>query len=302
MSRQLKYDFLLLLIAVGWGFSFYFIDISLQYMGPITLNAFRFLIAFFALGLLSLKKLKNPSKLTLKYSILIGVIYFVVYASVTIGVMFTSLSNASFLPGLSVIFTPILAALIYKKRPEKKLILAVLMSTIGLALLTLTNGLDISSKYFLGDLFCIITAITYAFAIILTGSAVEKEDLNPYQLGVYQLGVTGILSLILAFIFERPAIPTVPVAWFTVLFLALFCTGLALIITPIALQYTTEERVAIILALEPVFAGFVAYFFAGEVLTKRAYFGAVLMILSMFIMEIDFSKLELKLLNKWRNC
>ncbi|NLY67279.1 MAG: DMT family transporter [Tissierellia bacterium] len=301
MKKQLKYDFLLLLVAVGWGFSFYFVDISLQYMGPLTLNAFRFIIAFSVIGAFSYKKLKNPSRLTLKYSLLIGLIFFVVFASSAMGVMLTSLSNASFLPGLSVIFTPILTALIYKKKPEKKLLLAVPMSTIGLALLTLRDGFDIGSDYFLGDILCIITAVTYALAIVLTGSAVEKEDVDSYQLGVYPLAVTGILSLILAFIFEKPAIPSAPIAWFTVLFLALFCTGLALVIQTIALQYTTEERVAIILALEPVFAGFVAYIFAGEVLTKMAYLGAVLMILSMFIMEIDFSKLKLKLLNKSSN-
>ena len=119
----------------------------------------------------------------------------------------------------------------------------------------------------------------------MTGGAVVKKEVDSFQLGVYQLFVTGTLSLILTFIFEEPSVPAVPEAWFTVLFLALFCTGLALVLQPIALQYTTDDHVAVILALEPVFAGFVAYIFAGEVLTKIAYIGAIMMISSTFIME-----------------
>ena len=46
-----------------------------------------------------------------------------------------------------------------------------------------------------------------------------------------------------------------------------------------------------IFALEPVFAGIVAFALAGEVLSPKSYFGAVLMISSIFIMEIDFSRI-----------
>lgn len=296
MNKQLKYDFILLLVALGWGFSFYFIDISLQYMGPFTLNAYRFIIAFLIIGILSFRKLRNPSKETLKFSLIIGIVFFLAYASSTISIMFTSLSNAGFLPGLSVVFTPILSVLIYKNKPQKKLILVVLLSVTGTALLTLKEGFEINSDYLLGDFLGILTGVLSALAIVLTGGAVSKEEVNSYQLGVYQLAVVGIMSLALTFLFETPTVSTVPHVWFVVLFLALFCTGLALVIQPIALKYTTDDHVAIILALEPLFAGFVAYFFAGEVLSSQAYLGAALMISSIFIMEIDLKKLKQKII------
>lgn len=298
MEKQLKYDLLLLVVALGWGFSFYFIDISLQYMGPFTLNAYRFILAFLLIGAIFFKRLEKPSKPTIMHSCLIGSVFFVMYASSNIGIMFTSLSNASFLPGLSVVFTPFLSAMIYKKKPENKLLLVVLLSVVGLAFLTLTDGFVINFHHILGDLLCILTGFANGLAIVLTGGAVVKKEVDSFQLGVYQLFVTGTLSLILTFIFEEPSVPAVPEAWFTVLFLALFCTGLALVLQPIALQYTTDDHVAVILALEPVFAGFVAYIFAGEVLTKIAYIGAIMMISSTFIMEFNFSKLRVSLFNK----
>ena len=48
----------------------------------------------------------------------------------------------------------------------------------------------------------------------------------------------------------------------------------------------------IIFTLEPVFAGIVAFFLAGEVLTVKAYIGAALMIGALFITEIDFSGIK----------
>ena len=63
---------------------------------------------------------------------------------------------------------------------------------------------------------------------------------------------------------------------------------------PVAQQYTTASHVGVIFALEPVFAAIVAYFFAGEVLSFKAYIGATLMLASIFIMEIDFKKFKVK--------
>ena len=130
--------------------------------------------------------------------------------------------------------------------------------------------------------------------LLITEKAVSKEEVNAFQLGVYQLGFTGIFNLIIAFIVEEPSIPSTPSIWASVLFLAIFCTGVAFIVQAIAQQYTSAAHVGIIFALEPVFAGIVAFIFAHEVLLPRAYFGALLMIAGLFIMEIDFTKLRIR--------
>ena len=53
-------------------------------------------------------------------------------------------------------------------------------------------------------------------------------------------------------------------------------------------QYTTATHVGLIFTLEPVFSATVAFFLAGERLLPRAYLGAVLMLLSLVLMEIDW--------------
>lgn len=297
MTKQMKADMMLLLVTLGWGVSYLMVDISLEDMGSFTLNANRFLIAFAVVAAFFHRKLKNVSKETLKYSVIIGVLLVFVYIGATFGIQYTTLSNTGFLCGLSVVFTPILSSVVYRKAPEKKLVLVIMMSVTGIALLTLKDNFSVNYDNLLGDMLSIMCAVVYAIDLLVTESAVQKEEVNPLQLGIFQLAVTGVLNLVLAFIFEKPHLPTTPRIWTTVLFLAIFCTGVAFVVQTIAQQHTSASHVGVIYSLEMVFAGLIAYIFADDVLTFKSYIGAVLMILSLLIMEINFEGI-IKKLNK----
>ncbi len=288
MNKQLRADMMLVLVTLCWGVSYYLMDVSLTDMGPFTLNAYRFLGAFVIGGLLSLRKLKGINKQTLKYSLLIGSVLVFVYIGATFGVKYTTLSNSGFLCALTVIFVPIIEILVLRKKPQRKIIFAVTMSLIGIMMLTLKDDFSINMANLRGDLLCILGATAYAIDLILTEKAVSHEEVDAFQLGVFQLGVTGVYMLAMSFIFEQPHLPTTPMIWGSVLFLAVFCTGVAFIVQAVAQQYTTAAHVGIIFTLEPVFAAVVAYFFAGEVLTAKSYLGAVVMMAALFVTEIDF--------------
>ncbi len=288
MTKQVKADLMLVVVTLCWGVSYYLMDISLADLGPFTLNAFRFGGAFLVAVIFMFPKLKTVNRTTLKYSVLVGLALVFVYIGATFGVMYTSLSNSGFLCALTVVFTPILAFFFKKQIPDKKLAVVLVMCLVGIGLLTLNDQL----KPALGDLLCLMAAVAYAVDLLLTETAVAKEEVNAFQLGVFQLGFTGLFNLILAFFTEEPHFPQSSAVWGAVIFLALFCTGVAFIVQAVAQQYTSASHVGVIFTLEPVFAGFVAFFFAGEVLAPKAYVGAVLLIASLFVMEISLPKKE----------
>lgn len=287
MTQQMKADGMLVLVTLFWGVSYLLMDISLTAMGPFTLNAYRFLFAFFIVVIFAFNKIKNVNRITLKYSATLGFILVFVYIGATFGVLHTSLSNAGFLCALTVVLTPLFGFLFLHQKTSKKLALVVFMAFIGIALLTLTESL----KPKLGDLLCMMCAVAYAIDLLFTEQAVKKEEVNAFQLGVFQLGFTGFFMLILSFLLEKPVFPNTPKIWISVLVLSVFCTGMAFIVQVMAQQYTSASHVGVIFALEPVFAGIVAFFFAGEVLLPQAYLGAFLLVCSLFVMEIDFNKL-----------
>lgn len=288
MKTQLKADLMLILVTLCWGVSYYLMDVSLSDLEPFTLNAFRFLGAFAVAGLVSYRRLRMVNRTTLKYSLLIGSALVFVYMGATFGVKYTTLSNSGFLCALTVIFVPILEMIFLRKRPHRKIILAVTMSFIGIMLLTLKDDFSINMGNLRGDLLCLMCAVAYAVDLILTEKAVAHEEVDAFQLGVFQLGVTGVYMLILSMVFETPHLPGTPGIWGSVIFLSLFCTGLAFIVQAIAQQYTTAAHVGIIFTLEPVFAAAVAFLFAGEVLSAKSYLGAVIMTAALFVTEIDF--------------
>ena len=137
MSKQMRADLLLLLVTLCWGVSYLLMDYSLTDLDPFTLNAFRFLGAFLIAVLFSWKKLAGVSRTTLKYSLLLGMALLVVYIGATFGVKYTTLSNSGFLCALTVIFTPLIGWLFFRRRPDRKLSVVVLICFIGIALLTL---------------------------------------------------------------------------------------------------------------------------------------------------------------------
>ncbi|MBK5246798.1 MAG: DMT family transporter, partial [Peptostreptococcaceae bacterium] len=103
----------------------------------------------------------------------------------------------------------------------------------------------------------------------------------------FQLGFAGFGNLILSFLVETPTLPQSPKVWASSVFLAIFCTGLAFVIQAVAQQYTSAAHVGIIFTLEPVAAGIAAFVFAGEVLLPRAYLGAIILVLSLLVMETN---------------
>ncbi|MBR5230299.1 MAG: DMT family transporter [Firmicutes bacterium] len=282
---------MLLLVTLCWGFSYYLMDISLEDMDPFTLTAYRFLGAFAIVAAILWKKIKNVNKITLLYSVVLGITLVFTFIGATFGVKYTTLSNTGFLCAMTVVFTPIIARIFLKQKQEKKLVVAVIMCFVGIGLLTLKDDFSINLEHLKGDLLCLLCAFSYAINLVLTEKAVSNKEVDAYQLGVFQIGVIGIINLALAFIMEEPHLPTSANVWGAVIFLALFCTGLAFVVQPIAQQYTTASHTGIIYSLEPVFATVVAVIFAGEILSVKFYIGALLMMSSIFVMELDLKKI-----------
>lgn len=290
MNKQRKADLLLVMITSLWGASYYLTDLCMTDLEPMTLNAFRFLSAFLVLGIAFHKNLRQLNWVTIRYSLLIGLALTGTYIFYGYGVPRTSLSNAGFICALAVVFTPVFAFLFYRTRPERKLVVCLLLCAAGLALLTLDDDLRPAS----GDIICLGVPICYALDLILTEKAVKHDGADALGLGVCQLGVVGVITLVMALFLEQPHLPKTPVTWIAALVLGVLCSGVTFVIQSVQQQYTTASHAGLIFTLEPVFAAVVAYFFANEVLEIRAYAGMACMLLSLVVMEADFPKRTVK--------
>lgn len=151
---------------------------------------------------------------------------------------------------------------------------------------TTNSGFNASNDYiFLGCVY-----FTYEnCALSVTGKV--AGNVNPISIGVLQLGFVGVFSTILSLIMETPKLPDNPETWFSTLVLSIFCTGIPFIVQIIAQQYTTPTHAGLIFTLEPVFSSGFAFIFTGETLSNIGYLGAILLLISVLIAELDFKSL-----------
>ncbi len=283
-DTQLKANFMMLIVTMCWGSSYLFMKMGLDSFEGFNLIALRFGIAFILAGAIFYKRLIRINFKTFFYGFILGTLLFLMMFVVTIGLKFTSISNAGFLFSLSVVFVPLLLAIFFRKKPEKKVVLGVCFTITGIALLTLNTKLTINT----GDYLVIMGAIFYAIQVIVTDKLTKKVD--SITLGILQLGFGGAWGLLFSLIFEKPHLPGNTEAWVSIMALSILCSAIGFIGQAVAQKHTTPTHTGLIFSLEPVFAALFAFIFIGEILPAKGYIGAILILIGVLTAQFNFKK------------
>jgi drug/metabolite transporter (DMT)-like permease len=271
-------DLALILVTAIWGSTFLIVQESLPLISPLLFLALRFALATLVLALIYRKRLHRAAVVP---GAIAGLFLFAGYAFQTIGLQFTTASKSAFLTSLSVPMVPLAASLVYRRVPGRFELLGVLVATAGMVLLTFPGRIAYVNN---GDALSFLCAISFAGQIVAVGHFANRANFE--SLVTMQMVTVTLLSLATFWWVEKPVFrPTFPSAS-AVLATGLFATALAFSIQAWAQQYTTVTRTAIIYALEPVFAAVTSFAVVGEMLTKRAAFGAGLILFGILIVEL----------------
>ncbi|WHY84374.1 DMT family transporter [Neobacillus novalis] len=302
MKRPLFADISLLLVTLIWGTTFVLVQNAIDFLPPFAFNGIRFLIAAVLLILCLLifekKQLKQLNLKLMASGVFLGFWLFLGYVTQTIGLLYTTSSKAGFITGLSVVLVPLFSLLLLKQYPSKNALFGVLIATAGLFFLTMTDVTSLNT----GDGFVFICAISFALHIILTGKFSSKYP--TLLLTAIQISTVALLSILSSFLFEnwKTAFKAeillsqdVIVALFIT---SIFATAIAFFIQTNFQKYTSATRVALIFAMEPVFAAITGYFWAQDRLSYSALFGCILIFMGMICAELPPNKLTLFRKNK----
>lgn len=219
---------------------------------------------------------------TLLRACLLGASFFTVMAAEVSGLQTTSASTTAFLENLAIVFVPVFEGLLLKRLPQGKIMVSALLSLSGVALLTLKGGMLSLS---VGELFCFFAALSYAGSIILTDRLSKKDD--PLVLGVLQVGFMGLFSMIAAFIFETPRLPSYLTEWYIIIALAIICTGFGFTLQPLAQRHTSTERAGLFCAISPLSTSVLAYIFLGEGIQLTGLVGILLILFAFLFMNLN---------------
>lgn len=271
-------ELLLFTIIALRSTSLLFATKGLEYLGPLSMNGYRFPLAAIILIIIFHKDLKGLDLKTVLHGSIIGFFFFLTMATEMIGLKMTNSATTSFLENMAIIFVPIVNAVLIKKAPSFVSILSAIIAFAGVGLLTLKGGHIGISK---GEFICILSALAYTASVITT-DRYSKRD-NPMLLGVVQVCFIGIASYLLAFFVEHPSLPAAVQPWISIIFLAIICTCFGFTLQPVAQSKVSADTAGLFCAFNPLITVILGYLFLGERLGINGLVGGAMILISIII-------------------
>jgi drug/metabolite transporter (DMT)-like permease len=209
----------------------------------------------------------------------IGVVLAAGYLFQTTGLLFTTPTNSGLITGLFVVFAPLADRLLFGANVSRQVVLAVVLSLVGMVLLA--GGGPEGANW--GDLLTLLCAAALGLHIALLSRYAASYDAGA-------LTLAQILAMALLFVvvwpFTGPVSLPPPGVWVALLVTGLLASAGAFLVQTTVQQHIPAVRTAIILTMEPVFAALFGYWLAGDRLVALQILGALMILSALVIGEV----------------
>lgn len=302
--NKTKNTFLLLLTAFIWGVAFVAQSVGMDYVGPLTFNASRFIIgAVFLIPCIAfldtLKKkeaaasgnhsdisenIPVDSKPQNKKTLLIGGLCCGIAIAVAstlqqYGISMTTVGKAGFITALYIVIVPILGIFL-KKKPRLIIWVSVVLALAGLYFLCMTDSLSFSK----GDTMVLLCALAFSIHILIIDYFSPKVD--GVRMSCIQFFIAGILCGVPALIFEHPQFSSLIAAWAPIFYAGILSSGVGYTLQIVAQKNYDPTIASLILSLESVFSVLAGWVILHQALSPREIFGCVLVFIAIILVQL----------------
>jgi len=266
----------LMLLAVLWGSTFFSIKAILTRLPVTDFLAVRFLISTVVLSIVFFRSFRMGWR-TFFHGTILGLLWAAAQLLQTAGLAHTSAAISGFVTGLYVVFTPVLGLVLFRLHVNRWVWAAVGLATVGLAALTIRPQGGLIGY---GELLTVGCAIVYALHICVLGRWSTPAEATGLTLA-QSLSMTVVFIL-----FALPGgiqIPTSTTDWAWMIYLAVLCGAVALLVQTWAQGHLDASKAAVIMCSEPLWATFFAILFGGERPTWLFAIGAAAILSAMYL-------------------
>jgi len=290
-NNRLRGEIFLAITALIWGTSFVAQRVGMEYIGPFTFTATRFLIGTLSLipiilimGRLNHKKQKAMKQNGTKKDLLIGglacgIALFFGISFQQSGLVYTTAGKAGFITALYIVLVPLFGLFIHKKA-SKSVWVGVALAVVGLYLLCMTEDFAISK----GDLIVLCGTVFWAIHILIVDHFAPKVD--GLKMSFIQFFVAGILSLTVAIFAETIELSSILASAGPILYTGIVVVGIAYTFQILGQRDTNPTVAAIILSMESFFAVISGMILLGESMILREILGCVIMFMAVIIAQL----------------
>ncbi len=302
MSRDvLKGECILIIVSLLWGSSFLFQKKGMDYVGPFTLGACRFLLGALILlpiVIISSKKKSyenekkqmlsknidsSDEKELLKAGLQCGIAMFFAASLEQIGLVYTTSGKAGFITSMEIIVVAVIT-IFTTKRLESNTAFGIITAMTGLYMLCI-NG-KMTFQY--GDSVVLFSCLFWGVQIMLVDK--YSKTVDEIKLSFIEFLISGLMSCVCMVLFETPHINDIKACMIPILYTGVIEIALCYTLQIIGQKYVPPVISAVTLTLESVFAVFFGAVFMNELMSLREFSGCILMLCAVIIVQIPSSK------------
>lgn len=277
--------------VVVWGASFIATKIALRDIQPITVVWVRFAIGVIILGIVVLvrKQFTLPQIAEIPYFVVLGFLGITLHQWLqSTGLVTSKASTTAWIVATTPVFIAIISWFYLKEKLKWAQVVGIGLATIGV-LLVISEG-DISSLLVgnsgnFGDILIFISAINWAVFSVISRRGLKN---HPAALMMFYVMSAGWLMISIPF-FVGPGVNDLQAlslySFLGVLFLGIFCSGIAYIFWYDALKSIPASQVGVFLYLEPFIAVIVAAFILGESIILASLIGGLLILFGVWMVN-----------------
>lgn len=269
----------LLVVTAIWGSTFVVVKDAIDRMSVMDFLAWRFGLAALAMVLVRPRAVAAVGPTGRRAGVVLGLALGLGYVLQTFGLQTTPASVSGFVTGMYVVFTPLVAGLLLRRAIGAGAWVAVALATAGLALIAL-RGFSVGT----GELLTLGCALAFGLHIVGLGEWSASHD--AFGLAVVQLATVAVLCTVVALPTGGLAPPPDGGVWAALALTALAATALGFLAQTWAQAHLPATRAAIVMTMEPVFAGVFGVAIGGDSLGTRTLTGATLVLAAMLLAEL----------------
>src|ERR687897_603167 len=281
----------LVAVTAVWGVTFVQVKDALELYPLFGFLAVRFAIASLVLAGPAAKRLPSLGRSGWAAGSALGLLLALGYALQTAGLERTTVSSAGFITGLYVVFTPLLALVLFRTRVAGAVWIGVALAVAGLAML---SGVGAGDP--LGDLLVLLGSAAYSVQIVLMERYAPRYDAIAFTQAEMLAAFAGFAAVALAL--GELKLPSGWTGWGALLVTGIFARAVGFLLQTWAQRRISAARTAIAFAMEPVFAGIFGFWLAGDRLGAIGWGGCAVIMAGIVVAEPAAGRTLRRLVNR----
>lgn len=293
-TAKLRAILLLVFVMATWGLNIVAIKVLVENFPPLTITAFRILLAGIVVCLVVIfqQNMRLPTKKELLYTVgggftgILGHQYFL-----TGGLVHTTATNAALILALVPLATALLAMIFLKDKLTPLKLAGIILGLIGVVIIILQRNGSVGAIN-IGDIYIIGALLTQALSYMFIKKA--TDTLDAIQMTGFMLIIGSVLMFLLSFLIEPHGISQIkeapPKVWIVFLLSAIVATGIGHIIYNTEVHELGVNQTAIFTNLVPFFSLVGAVIFLGEQILASQIIGLLLIVTGVALGNGYFNK------------